>query len=173
MPLPAAHPSGGGKGSLLPWLIVFALAFVALAVCAGSSDQRRPRFWLRVLVAFLAMPLSVALVIAGGLVGGLPDGATVPLLLLVVFLFVPALFFVPALLYYQSGSSPGSSEDGGGWGPGPDQPSPSPDAPPGGVPRPDAEQARVRLRDHTGPEVDRVKPRRPAREPERTPARFP
>jgi hypothetical protein len=172
MPLPAPHPSGGGKNSLLPWLIVFALGFVALAVSAGSSKQRRSRFWLRVLLAFLAMPLSVALVVGGGLVGGLADGAVVPLLLLLVFLFVPALFFLPALLYHQSGSSPGSSEDGG-WGPGPDPPSSSPDAPRGGVPRPDAEQARIRLRDHTGPEFDRVKPRRPAREPERTPAPLP
>src|SRR5271168_4330246 len=159
MPLPAAHPSGGGKGSLLPWLIVFALAFVALALSAGSSKERRSRFWVRMLLAFLAMPLSVALVIAGALVGGLPDGAVGPLLLLVVFLFVPAMFFVPVLLYHQSGSSPDSPEDGGDWGPGPDQPLGSPDAPRGGVPIPDAEQARIRLRDHTGPEFDRVKPR--------------
>jgi hypothetical protein len=95
------------------------------------------------------------------------------LILLSLRLFVPALFFVPALLYRESGSSPGSSEDGGGWGPGPDQPSSSPDAPRGGLPRPDAEQARPRVRDHTGPEFDRVKPRRPAREPERTPAPLP
>jgi len=155
--------------SLLLWLFVFALAFVALAVSAGSSKQRRSRFWVRVLLAFLAMPLSVALVVAGGLVGGLPDGAVVPLLLLVVFLFVPALFFVSALLYQPSGSSPGSSEGGGGWGPGPDPPLSSPDAPRGGIPRPDAEQGRLRRRDHTAPEFDGVKPRRPAREPERTP----
>jgi hypothetical protein len=176
MPLPPAHPSGAGKSSLLvllAWSIAFALGFVALAVSAGSSRQRRSHFWVRVLLAFFAMPLLVAVVIAGGLVGGLPDGVAVPLLLLLVFLFVPALFFVPALLYHPSGSSPGSSEDGGGWGPGPDQPLSSPDAPRGGVPRPDAEQARIRLRDHTGPELDRVKPRRPAREPERAPAPLP
>jgi hypothetical protein len=175
MPLLSAHPSGSKGSSLAVWLIVFALAFVALAISAGSSKQRRSHFWIRVLLAFLAMPLSaVAVVVAVGLVGGLPDGAAVALLLLLVFLFVPALFFVPALLYRQSGSSPGSSEDnGGGPGPGPDQPLSSPDAPRGGLPRPDAEQAQIRMRDHASPEFDRVKPRRPAREPEREPASLP
>ncbi len=175
MPLPAAHPSGDKGSSLLVWLIVFALTFVALAISAGSSQQRRSHFWVRVLLAVVAMPLPVAaVVIAVGLVGGLPDGAGVALLVLLVFLFVPALFFVPALLYRASGSSPGSSEDdGGGGGAGPDQPQCPPVAPRGGLPRPDAEQARLRVRDHTGPEFDRVKPRRPAREPERTPTPLP
>ena len=157
------------------WLIVFALAVVALAITAGSAPQRRSYFWVRVLLAFVAMPLSVVTVVVGvGLVGGLADGAAVALLLLLVFLFIPALFFVPALLYRQSGSPPGPCEDdGGGPDPGPDRLLVSPDAPRGDLPRPDAEQARIRVRDHVGPAFDRVKRRRPAREPERTPAPLP
>lgn len=171
MALPPAHPSGDGKSSLLVWLISFAIAVGALAVSAGSSKQRRPHFWLRVLLIFSAMPLAVAVVIASSFVVGLPDGAAVPLLLLLVFLFVPALFFVPSLLYHESDSPPGSSEDeGGGWRPGPDRPLSPPDNPRGDLPHPDAEQARVRVRDHTGPEFERAKPRRPAKEPEHTPA---
>jgi hypothetical protein len=175
MPLPAAHPSGDKGSSLLVWLIVFALAFAALALSAGSLQQRRSHFWVRVLLALVAMPLVVAaVVIAVGLVGGLPDGAAAALLALLVFIFVPAPFFVPALLYRASGSSPGSCEDdGGGWGPGPDPPLSPPETPRGGLPRPGAEQARIRVRDHTGPEFDRAKPRRPAREPERTLAPLP
>ncbi len=160
---------------MLVWLIVFALTFVAVALSAGSSQQRRSHFWVRVGLAFVAMPLLVAsVVIAVGLVGGLPDGAVAALLVLLIFVFVPALFFVPALLYRRSGSSPGSCEDDdGGWGPGPDPPLSPPETPRGGLPRPDAEPARIRVRDHTGPEFDRVIPRRPAREPERTPAPLP
>ena len=43
-------------------------------------------------------------------------------------------------------------------------------APRGGIPMPDAEQSRERLRDHDRPERRRLRPRRPAREPDRTPA---
>ncbi len=65
------------------------------------------------------------------------------------------------------GSDGGS--DGGG-GPGPNRP-PAPSAGPGGgLPLPDADPARVRLRDHgrLGDHIPRPE-RRPAREPEREP----
>jgi hypothetical protein len=66
-------------------------------------------------------------------------------------------------------SDPGSD---GGWGRGPDLPPTPRDPPPGGIPLPDAEPARVRLRDHRKlSELLPGRERRPAREPERAPVR--
>ncbi len=62
------------------------------------------------------------------------------------------------------------SDDGGGRRP-PKPPTPS-DPPRGGLPRPDAEPARVRLRDHRRlPDLLPHPERRPTREPEREPVR--
>lgn len=68
--------------------------------------------------------------------------------------------------------SDGEGEDG--WGGGPKRP-PSPPAPPrGGIPLPDAQPARVRLREH-GRLGERLptRERRPTREPVRRPVRTP
>ena len=68
---------------------------------------------------------------------------------------------------------PGPSDSdggGGGGGSGPREPTAPSGAPRGGIPMPDAEQSRERLRDHDRPERRRLRPRRPAREPDRTPA---
>jgi hypothetical protein len=63
------------------------------------------------------------------------------------------------------------SDDGWGRGPG-ERPKP-PDPPRGGIPLLDAEQARIRLRDHRKlPEHLPTRERRPSREPERTPVRI-
>lgn len=64
------------------------------------------------------------------------------------------------------GSPPGPSDgdDGGGWGP--RRPLSPPDPPRGGIPLPDAEQSRQRVRDH-----DRPARRRLRRGPDRAPAR--
>ena len=67
---------------------------------------------------------------------------------------------------------PDTGSDGGGGG-GPQRPPAPQDSPRGGgIPLPDAEQARVRLRDHRKlREHLPGRERRPAREPERTPVR--
>jgi hypothetical protein len=64
--------------------------------------------------------------------------------------------------------SDGGSDGGGGHGP--SRPPAPPTGPGGGLPLPDADPAKVRLRDHR-PLADhhRRPERRPAREPERTP----
>jgi len=83
-------------------------------------------------------------------------------------LIIPALRDSPE--FPPPRPDPGSD---GGWGRGPDRP-PAPQDPPrgGGIPLPDAEPARVRLRDHRKlPEHLPRRERRPAREPERTPVR--
>jgi hypothetical protein len=89
-----------------------------------------------------------------------------------------SLLFIPAFFGGGPYSPPGSEADGedsgggGGGGGGPRRPLPRPSRPSGGLPLPDAEPARVRLRDHmrlTDKLPTRI--RRPAREP--TPERVP
>lgn len=84
-----------------------------------------------------------------------------------------AVLMIPALREGPDGppaSSEGGSDDG--WGNYPRQPSPPRDVPGGGLPLPDAEPARVRLRDHRRLR-ERIpnRQRRPAREPQRQPIR--
>jgi hypothetical protein len=69
---------------------------------------------------------------------------------------------------------PGPADSGGGGGGGgsrPREPNAPPDAPRGGLPLPDAEQSRERVRDHDRPGRRRLRPRRPVREPDRSPVR--
>ena len=168
---------GGRVASLLVWLAAFALLFGAFVVFAGSPRERKPHFWLRVAVLPLVPGLIAATLIALGELRVLPDGVAATLLLTVVFLTIPGLVLVPVLLYRSPGSSPDSSDDEGGGGRGPGSPpAPPPRAPRGGVPLPDAEQARMRLREHGRRVWDARRPRRvrrPAREPDRPPVRAP
>lgn len=64
------------------------------------------------------------------------------------------------------------SDSDDGWGHGPPRPPQPSDLPTGGIPLPDAQPARVRLRDHRRlPDMLPGRARRPAREPARTPVR--
>jgi hypothetical protein len=85
-------------------------------------------------------------------------------LVCVAVLLIPALREGPDI-------PPGSDGSDGGWGGGRDGPSNPPSAPRGGIPLPDADQARVRLRDNHRRVFDELprRERRPAREPARTP----
>lgn len=176
--LPAPHsPADGGRAtSLIIWLAAFALLFGAFVVFAGSPRERKPHFWLRVAVLPLVPGLIAAIVLGLGELRVLPESVAVTLLLTLVFLTIPGLMLVPTLLYRRPGRSPDSSDDDGGGGPPPGFP-PAPPARPspprGGVPLPDAEQARVRIREHGRRLVGPRPPRRPAREPERPPVRAP
>jgi hypothetical protein len=131
---------------LEPWL-------VALWIAVGSGRQRRSHFWVRGLLAALALPALMAALVGVAHQRVLPipdDGAGKELLTLLFLVGVIALMFVPGLLYGPSDASPGASEsDDGGGGPGPEPP--SPDRPLGGIPLPDADQARARARDHHAP----------------------
>jgi hypothetical protein len=124
-----------------------------------------------------ALPVVPSL-IAAILIGArelrlVPDGVAASLLLTLVFITLPALMLVPALLYRRPGGSPGASDDDGGGGPGRGpHPSPPP-APRGGVPLPDAEQARLRLREHGRLALGARRARRAPREPVRSPQRAP
>jgi hypothetical protein len=86
-----------------------------------------------------------------------------------------ALLMLPALR--DAEWSPGWRSDNDsddGWGHGPKRPPSRPEPPSGGIPLPDAEQARVRLRE-PGRLADKLprRERRPSREPERPPVRLP
>jgi len=85
-----------------------------------------------------------------------------------VVLLIPALRDTPV-------QPPRPSDEGSddGWGKGPPRPPLPPEVPTGGVPLPDAAQARVRLREHErlGDRLP-ARERRPAKEPDRRPVRV-
>ena len=146
---------------------------VALWIAVGAGRRRRSHFWVRFLLACLALPALLPALVGVALLRVLPlsDDAAKQVLTLLFFLGVIALMFLPGLLYRLSDPSPGPSESGeGGGGTGPGPPRPSPEGPPGDVPLLDADQARARARDHHRPTLGDRKQRRPAHEPRRTPA---
>jgi len=85
---------------------------------------------------------------------------------------LPAMFIISGMLFGGGDTPPDrpDSDDGGGWGPrGPSSP---PDAPSAGPPLPDADQSRLRARDHrrgfmTPSRTRRGAPERPRRAPTR------
>lgn len=172
-PAPQPPADGGRATSFVIWLAAFALLFGAFVVFAGSPRDRKPHFWLRV-AALPAVPLLIAaILLAVRELRMVPDRVAGTMLLTLAFFTIPGLILVPALLYRRPGSSPDSSDDegGGGSGPGPGPPPPAP--PRGGVPLPDAQQSRLRLRDHGRRVLGVRRARRPAREPARAPGRIP
>jgi hypothetical protein len=92
-----------------------------------------------------------------------------------VGLLCVGVLLIPALRDQDTATQQRSEGEGDdGWGGGPKVP-PAPPAPPrGGIPLPDAEQARIRLRD-AGRLADKLpaRERRPSREPARQPVRTP
>jgi hypothetical protein len=96
----------------------------------------------------------------------------VDLLGLAYLAIVLAVIFAPVLFARRSKPlySDAGSDDGGGVGP--RRPPDRPSSPLGGLPLPDADQSRTRLRDHIRP-ADRspVRSREPAHRPDRPPTR--
>lgn len=166
------YPSGS-VASVIMILVSLEFALVALWIACGSGRQRRSHFWVRVVLASLALPALMAVLVgvARLRVLSLSDDAAKAILPFLFFLGVMALMLLPGLLYHGSSSSPGPSDSDGGGGPGPGQPRSSPDVPRGGVPLPDADQASARARDHNTPKFDDPNWRRPTHEPRRAPAR--
>jgi hypothetical protein len=172
-PAPPPPSAGGQATSFIIWLAAFALLFGAFVVLAGSARERKPHFWLRVAVLPLVPSAIAAVVIALGALRILPDGVATMMLMTMVFLTIPAIMLVPAVLYRRPGPSPDSSDEDGGGGPGPGPPPARPTPPPGGMPLPDAEQSRTRTREHGRRVFGGPRPRRPVREPDRSPIREP
>ena len=132
---------------------------------------RRPpsllvRILRTVLIVFGPLLLSIGAVDA---IPSLPESLGNGLLRVSGLWLLSVLMITPALLSANSDSEPGPpGSDGGG---GPVEPPSEPGPPGGGIPLPDAEQARDRVRDHVRPERRRLWPRRAAREPNHEPSR--
>jgi hypothetical protein len=152
---------------LVAWLLAFGLGLTTLGLAAGPRSQRREHFWLRLLAAPVVP--AVACAIASLIV---PIWKMQAVVMAFWVLAIPALMLLPTLLYRPSGPPPGPGGDEGG-GRGPEPPRPAPTRPRGGIPLPDAEQSRARMRDHLRPRLTDRGPRRPAREPAPTPHRLP
>lgn len=104
------------------------------------------------------------------------------LMLMIAGMHVLGMVCVAVLLFpaLREGPAPPGSDSGSddGWGRGPGRPPQPPETPRGGIPLPDAVQARIRLRDdrrladHLARRERRpAREPRPARRPERTPTR--
>jgi hypothetical protein len=157
------------RPTLLVWLFAFEATFAGICLAAGSPVERRSHFWLRLVLSCLAVPLLPVLMVVSLVLIGLPDEVAIAVFMVVPLAVIASLMFVPALLYVRSGSPPGPPGGDGGGGSGPDPPPSRPKAPTGGLPLPDAAQARARARDHIRPRLHDGGPRRPAHKPERTP----
>jgi hypothetical protein len=103
------------------------------------------------ILIILGPPLMVAGVRLTLLTNMTGDATTTLMYPVAAYIWI-ALFIAPAALLFPPPppAGPEDSDDGGGGGRGPD-PGPRPDAPVGGIPLPDAEQARARRRDHRAP----------------------
>jgi hypothetical protein len=128
-----------------------------------------------VLLAVVFGPLATLILVA--VLFGLSDQVAQGWLLLSMIWVMCSLVLTPAILFPESGHPPGPpGGDGGGDGGGghdPPEPPTKPSPPRGGLPLPDAEQSRERVRDHDRPARRRVRSRRPVREPERRPVPAP
>jgi hypothetical protein len=124
-------------------------------------------------IAFFGLLLFAPLLLvlaAAAMPPGLPARVEGTLLLVCGIWFFSAILLAPAVIFRDSGSSPGSDGDGGGGGGGSPPRPPLPPAPPrGGIPLPDAEQSSSRLRDHDRPARRPRTRRRPAHAPDRAP----
>ena len=101
------------------------------------------------------------------------------LILLIAGMHLIGLVGVGLLLYFafrHDGNPrwPGEWGSDDGWGNEPRRPTEPSNRPKGGLPLPDAEQSRMRLRDHRKlPDLLPERERRPSPEPERQPVRAP
>jgi len=148
--------------------IAIALLTVGLAYAGRSCGlERQPNFGRRLLLLSTIVPFPlVALLVVSYL--HLISRGTSQLLGSLVPLLGFALVLVPGLLFRPM-TIPPPERDDDGFSRGPDDPPPDSPPPTGGIPLPDAQQARVRLRGHDGGGTKRTPARRPAREPDRSP----
>lgn len=154
---------------LIAWLLELEFAYVVLGLIAGSALTlaRRGHFWVRVSLGFVGVVLSAPVFAVARMTSVLPEHMIGAVLLV----FAIAALLVGPFFCYRPVSSRGSSESDGGGGSRREPPPPEPSAPRGGIPLDDAEQAKLRIRDHNSPRFSRSGERRPAREPGHTPAR--
>ena len=148
------------------WLVGTALMLVLFGVvaCSALGSRRRSPFYLRlgcVSLVMLGLALGLAFAIESDALAQRMLGPAWLGLLLV------ALIMPPVFCYETFSRSQSSSNGEGGDGPGSGPPPPQPTPPRGGTPLPDADQARLRMRDHNRPSLRGAGPRRRAVEPVR------
>jgi len=138
----------------------------------GRESKLAVRVSVTLLVLFGPMLAVFGLVV---LIPSIDAGIAKLLALFSGVWLMSSLLLSPALLFPPSDHLPGPSGGDGGGGDDPPEPPNTPSAPRGGLPLPDAEQTRERIRDHDRPDRRRrsLRPRRPAREPDRPPAPAP
>jgi hypothetical protein len=122
-----------------------------------------------VLVPLIVLGPLGALVVSGVLFPSAPYAVVHGLLVLSFFYTIVAMIVVPALFWAPGSSSGRFGEGGDGGDIDPPQPPAPPDGPRGGIPLPDADQARGRVRGHDPTGRRWVPARRTSREPEREP----
>lgn len=124
-----------------------------------------------VLLAVLFGPMATLIV--AGVLFGLSEQVAKGCFLVSMIWVMCALVLTPAILFPESGGSSGPPGGDGGEGDDPPQSPPGSTGPRGGIPLPDADQSRERIRDHDRPGRRRLRLRRPSREPERPTAPAP
>lgn len=156
-----------------PALVLFWIGYVAFSASARSDfpwTRRRSHFGARFAFACLVGPVWLTALMTPLIVDpGSGNSALGGLIGITVLAWLPAAICAPALYFRRSSPAPGTTDDdedddGGSQ---PDRPPAGNDAPRGGIPLPDAEQGRTRLRDHSRP--PRVETRRRRQAPERPP----
>jgi hypothetical protein len=143
-----------------------------LKITEASPVELRSRFKLRLLVMAVVLPLPPLLLLAAVEFHLISRdlGGTIDQCIPFVDLGF-GLLLAPAVLFRSVAKPPPPSDeddDEGGWT---DPPRGPPPRPRGGLPLPDAEQSRIRVRDHAGSLKERGGTGRPGREPRRSPAR--
>jgi len=138
----------------------------------GRESKLAVRVSVTLLVLFGPMLAVFGLVV---LIPSIDAGIAKLLALFSGVWLMSSLLLSPALLFPPSDHLPGPPGGHGGGGDDPPEPPNTPNAPRGGLPLPDAEQSRERIRDHDRPDRRRrnLRPRRPAREPDRRPTPAP
>lgn len=143
------------------YLGMFELSYIGIGLVAGPAmgRQRRSHFGMRVLLTTIGLLTALLLVT-------IQNGALETVAIRIwIALTALALVSAPFVWFRKPDRFPGSSEPDGPGGSGPDRPPPSRPSPIGGVPLPDADQARARVRDHSRQALIDRPSRRPAREP--------
>ncbi len=144
------------------WLVGTVLTFLGFGVviCSALGAKKRAQFSIRFCCASL-----ILLALSLGLAFGIDLHPERAFGFAWLALLLAALAVAPVFCYHTFARFKDSSDGDGGSGPGP--PPPEPVLPGGGAPLGDADQARVRRRDHHRPRLGSVSRRRPAVEPAR------
>jgi hypothetical protein len=155
-------------------LAVMSVALIPLGVLFSAardrSLRRRSRFRLRLAAFMVSVSLPEVVVAIGTTIGMIRSEPVAPLLL-GLFWGLLVIVLAPIFLFYGHDVDPGQSDEGEDGPEGGEDP-PSPTAPIGGLPLPNAEQSRLRLRGPRpalGSSWTRRRHHQPARRPTRVP----